>query len=748
MSNVRRLMKVTKRNNKHEELDIEKINKVLSWAVNGLKDVSITDIVANAKLNWYDTISTKEIQSILINSAVNLFNEDRPNYQLVASRLLNLQIRKEVWRAVEPPTLQEITIWNVDRELYEPGLLEWYSDDEFEELNSYIKHDRDFLNYSGIKQLCDKYLVQNRKTKELYETPQFAYMLVAMTGFHSYEGKERLKIVKDAYDMFSKHIINLPTPQLAGMRTRSKQFASCALFDVDDTLDSIRSTVSVIMKATSDRYGLGINMSKVRSINSEIREGETVSTGVIPFLKTFEAATKSCQQAGLRGGSATVNFPIFHPEIMDILPLKNENGTEDNRVRKLDYVIHTSKTFYSRLMKNQKMTLFNYNEVPDAYNSFGLDSFDSIYEKSEKRKDIKVKKEIDAADIYSLLVKERAETGRIYLMNIDHVNDHGAFLDRVDSTNLCVEVTHPTHPIQYENDPEGMVGVCILAAINLLGIRNDAEFEKACYIAVRFLEEIIDYQEYPILAMENFAKKRRSLGIGLTNVACYFAKNGYTYSDPETPNFMDSIAERLQFYCLKASMELAKERGPCEMYDRTKYSQGIFSFHTYKKEVDEIVTRQPTMPWPWLMGEVATHGLRHSTQTAQMPCESSSVVIGGTNGVEAARRLMTFKGSKLNILPVLLPEHKRWHYQLAFDIPNEYYINVIAAYQKWIDMSISANLQYRHSAENKVSDMDILKHIIYAYKRGIKTLYYHNTDDDSSTQESSSSGCESGACAI
>lgn len=743
-------MNVTKRNGSQETLDIDKINKVLQWAVEGISNVSITDIVANAKLNFYEGITTDKIHALLINSAVNLFNEEKSNYQLVASRLLNIQLRKSVWGDIAPPSLKTIVEANVLRGIYEPELLNWYSDEEFEYLNKCINHDRDFIPYSGIKQLCDKYLVQNRKTKEIYETPQFAYMLVAMTGFHRYTGKTRLKYVTDAYEMFSKQQINLPTPQIAGLRTTTRQFASCALFEVDDDMDSIVANLGATMKATADRYGLGIGMSKIRSIGSEIRGGEVIHTGVIPFLKVFEGGTKSCQQAGLRGGSATVNFPIFHPEILDILVLKNNSGTEDNRVRKLDYAIHLSKLFYTRFMKGQKITLFNYNEAPDLYDAFGLPEFDELYEKYEKRTDLKMKSQVDASEIFSLFFKERAETGRIYPIHIDHINQHGSFKDQVRMVNLCVEIAQPTVPIKYLEDPEGEVGVCVLAALNLVNIKNDSDFEKVCEIVVRLLEEIIDYQVYPIPAMENFAKKRRSLGIGVTNLAAFLAKNGYLYTDEDTPNFIDSIGEKLQFFTLKASMLLAKERGPCEKYDRTKYSDGIFTIDTYKKDVDAIITRAPSFDWDWLRGEVAIYGLRHSTVTAQMPCESSSVIQNSTNGIEPVRSLITFKGSKVNILPVLVPEHKKWKYQLAFDIcDNKALINVSAAFQKWMDMNLSTNTYYSQAGENTVSDMAIAKDMLYAYKMGCKVIYYHNTDDGSGSRDSKNDiNCASGACAI
>lgn len=750
---MEKIINVRKRDGSLVPFSVDNINRVISWAVEGLSGVNTSDIEMNAKLNIADGISTREIHKVLIESAANLFNEDSPNYQWVAGRLINYQLRKDVWGGKNPPKLYDVITRNIDRGVYHNEILEFYSKEEIDKLDEKINHERDFLfSYSGVKQLCDKYLIQNRKTKEIFETPQFAYMCAAMISFQKYPKDTRLLYIKKAYDNFSKFKINLPTPQMAGIRSHIKQYASCCLVDVDDTKESIFSSNTAAGFATTMRYGIGVNFGRIRGIGTEINKGSVIHTGVIPFLKVFEATVKSCQQNGIRGGGATVNFPFWHYEIEDILMLKNNGGTEDNRVRKMDYVIQFSKVFYERFMKNEKITLFSPHEVPELMESFGLPHFDELYLKLEADKSVKYKRTIKATALMSLFVKERTETGRIYLMNIDHCNEHGSFLDRITMTNLCVEVTHPTKPLQHIDDPDGEIGICVLSAINVLEIKDDNDLQNTCDTIVRMLDELIDYQSYFTKAAETFTKKRRSLGVGITNLAALLAKNNLKYTDTEAPNFVDALMEKIQYHLISASVDLAAEKGVCEKFSTTKYSKGILPIDTYKKKVDSVVTRTPSLDWEALRHRVMTIGMRHSTLTALMPCESSSVIQNSTNGIEPPRSLLTYKGSKANSVPVLVPNYAtcKNKYTLQFDMTDNIgYINIVAALQKWVDMSISSNLYYNydHYPNKALPDSKIIKEILYAYSMGIKTLYYSNTYDGDK-QSATDEGCSSGACAI
>lgn len=746
-------MIVTKRNGDKEEFSVEKIDKVIKWACEGITSVSASTIAANAQIQYADGISTTDIHQVIIDSAVNLISVRTPNYQKVASRLLSYQLRKEVWGGKNPPKLIDFIKKNVGLGVYDKHVLELYTEAEINKLGEYLNHNRDeIFTYAGIQQLCDKYLVQNRKSGEIYETPQFAYMLIAMILYAKYDKKIRLSFVKKAYNAFSKHKKNLPTPLMAGVRTKLRQYSSCCLIDIGDSIESIFAANTAVGYATSQRFGIGLNGSSLRAIGSEIRNGDVIHTGVIPFLKVFESTVKSCHQNGIRGGSATVNFPFWHYEIEDILQLKNNAGTDDNRVRKLDYAIHFSKIFYERFLTGGNITLFSPHEVKDLYEAFGTPAFDDIYIKYEKSTKLKQKKVVSASQLMSLFIKERVETGRIYFVNIDHVNDHGPWLDVVRMVNLCLEVNQITTPLKGINDPEGEIGICILGAINALEIDSDDELEEICDISVRTLEEVIDYQDYFAPAAENFAKKRRSLGIGITNFAAYLAKHGVKYDDPEAPNIADELMEKIQYYLLKSSNQLAKEKGPCEKFGETKYAKGILPIDTYKKDVDTVVTRKPTKDWESLRADILKYGLRHSTLSALMPCESSSVIQNSTNGIEPVRSLITYKKSKARSLPVIVPHIHQWQnkYTLAFDLKDNIgIINISAAFQKWTDMSISMNeyYNYSHYENGALPDAKVIKEFLHAYKMGVKTGYYLNTDDGDK-QSANESTCESGACAI
>jgi len=750
-----KILHVKKRDNSLVPFNVENINKVIKWAVDGISNVSVSDIEINTKLNLIDGISTKEIHKVLIDSAINLFNEESPNYQWVASRLLTYQLRKDVWGGKNPPRLYDFIEKGVnEKHIYHPEILENYTKSEIDKLDDKINHDRDYdFTYAGLKQLCDKYLIQNRKSREIYETPQFAYMLIAMVSFINYPKDTRLAYVKKAYDKYSRHKANLPTPQMAGIRGNLKQYASCCLIDVDDTKESIFSSNTAAGFATTQRYGIGLNFGRMRGIGTEIKGGEVIHTGIIPFLKVFEATVKSCQQNGIRGGGATVNFPFWHYEIDSIIPLKNNGGTEDTRVRKIDYVIQFSKLFYERFMKNEWITLFSPHEVPQLMAAFGTPIFDKIYEDLEKDPNIRYKRSFKASSLMSLFIKERTETGRIYVMNIDHCNEHSPWKERVTMTNLCVEVTHPTKPIQHIDDPEGEIGICVLSAINLLEIKDDHDLQDTCDIIVRMLDELIDYQEYFTKAAENFTKKRRSLGVGITNLAALLAKNNLKYTDKEAPNFVDAWMEKIQYYLINSSIDLAIEKGPCEKFHLTRYADGLLPVDHYKRKIDSVITRKPSMDWESLRARIKQHGMRHSTLTALMPCESSSVIQCSTNGIEPPRSLLTYKGSKANSVPVLVPNFTtcKNKYTLQFDmLDNIGYLNIVAALQKWVDMSISANLYYNydHHPNKALPDALLIKELLYAYSMGIKTLYYSNTYDGDKQSAGEEAGCTSGACAI
>jgi len=755
---------IKKRNGKVEKFSADKINKVLQWATEDIKGVSFEEVAMNAHLSFFDGMSTSDVHKLLIESAANLINEDKPNYQYVASRLLNYQLRKQVWGGKNPPKLYDIVKDNVANLVYDGNIMNWYTKQEFDKIDEFLKHDRDFnFTYAGVKQLCDKYLVQNRSIKKIYETPQFAYMLIAMTFFKDYK-EYRLEYIKKAYNYFSKHKINLPTPIMAGVRTVMKSYASCSLFTVDDTLKSIFANNSAVGFATASRYGIGLNLSRLRATNAPIRNGEVIHTGPIPFSKAFESTVKSCHQNGIRGGSATVNFAWFHYDILDILVLKNNQGTDDNRVRKLDYCIGLDKLIFERFLKNQDITLFSYHECASLWNKFGMEGFREAYEKAEVNKNIKFKKKISARELMGLLAKERLETGRIYTMHVDHANEHGSWLDQVDTSNLCLEVNHPLIPIKDVNDKDGEIGVCILAAVNWLEIKDDNEMESVCDVIVRMLDSLIEHQDYFVPAAENFAKKRRSLGVGVSNLAALLAKEGLKYWDTKAPNFVAQWMEKTSYYLIKASVEMAKEFGKCEKFDRTKFSQGILPIDTYKRDIDEFITEKLHCDWETLREQIKNHGMRHSTLTACMPVESSSVIQSSTNGIEPPRSAISYKGSKASILPVVIPGIDKYKddYTFAFDMPNnEGYLKVAAAIQKFTDMSISTNTYYVPSRypSNKVPIQEVIKDILTAYKYGIKNLYYANTDDgDKQTimdeknvqqkQIIEESGCESGACAL
>ena len=733
-------IKVQKRDGRLEPLDIDKIHFVVEEACEGLTGVSSSQIEINANIQFYDGITTKDIQHVLVKSANDLISLENPNYQYAAARLLSYDVRKEAHGQYEYIPLLKLILRNIKLGVYDRTIVEKYHKSEIKKLNTWIKRDRDLdFTYAGLRQVVDKYLVQDRSTGELYETPQDMYMMIAATLFANYPKKNRMSYVKKYYDAISQFKINIPTPVMAGVRTPIRQFASCVLVDSDDTLPSIFSSDMAIGLYVARRAGIGINAGRIRGINSKIRGGEVQHTGVIPFLKKFESTVRCCTQNGVRGGNATVHFPIWHQEIEDILVLKNNKGTEDNRVRRMDYSIQMSKLFYERFINEEDITLFSPHAVPGLYEAFGTDKFDALYKKYEKDKNIP-KKTIAAQELFADLLKERAETGRIYIMNIDHSNSHSSFKDKVSMSNLCQEITLPTTPIKGIDDPDGEIALCILSAINVGAIGNLNELETLCDLSVRALDEIIELQDYPVKAAEVSTKSRRSLGIGYIGLAHYLAKNGVKYSDPKAWELVDRLSEAFQYYLLRASCDIAEEKGKCSAFDRTKYADGLLPIDHYKKEVDEIVVHKQRMAWETLRKDILKYGLRHSTLSAQMPSESSSVVSNETNGIEPPRALLSIKKSKKGPLKQIVPGYPNLKnaYTLLWDMgSNEGYIKIVSVMQKYFDQAISGNWSYNplQFENNEVPLSVMAQDMLMAYKYGWKTSYYQNTYDFKGEEE-------------
>ena len=732
---------VKKRNGRGSEpLNIEKIHEMVEYACEDITNVSSSQVEMKSGLQFYDGITTDDIQQILVKSAADLIDLNYPNYTYVASRLLLYSLRKQViGKLWDHPHFYDHVKKVVELESYDKEIFTSYQRKDFDRMENWLNHNRDYaFTYAGLRQVIDKYLVQDRSTNVVYETPQFMYMMIAATLFAKYPKERRMSYVKKYYDAISTFKINIPTPVMAGVRTPLKQYASCVLVDIDDTLPSIFSSDMAVGRYVAQRAGIGINAGRIRGINSRIRGGEVQHTGVIPFLKKFEATVKCCTQNGVRGGSATVHFPIWHQEIGDIIVLKNNKGSEDNRVRKLDYSIQLSKLFYERFINSEDITLFSPHEVPELYDAWGTPDFDDLYLKAERKTSVS-KTKINAQELFFDILKERAETGRIYIMNIDHCNTHSSFKDRIYMSNLCQEITLPTTPIQHI-DGEGEIALCILSAINVGKINKRDELQPLCDLAVRALDEIIDHQKYPIDAAEKSTKARRSLGIGYIGLAHYLAKKGYKYDQKLAWRQVDKLTEAFQYYLLHASLDLAKEKGPCSAFKSTKYADGILPIDTYKKDVDELVKREFTYDWEHLRKEIKEHGLRHSTLSAQMPSESSSVVSNATNGIEPPRDYLSVKKSKKGPLKQIVPEYSKLKnfYTLLWDMKgNEGYINIVAVMQKYFDQAISGNWSYNpeNYTEGQVPVSVMAQDLLTTYKLGWKTSYYQNTYDSKKDED-------------
>ena len=731
-------IQVIKRDGIKEPLDLEKMHKVVMFACEDIAGVSASEVELKSHIQFYDGIKSEEIQETLIKAAADLISEETPNYQWVAGNLVNYHLRKMVYNDFNPWPIYKIIKKNVELGFYDSALLEDYTEEEWNEINDFIKHDRDFnIAYVGMEQFRGKYLAQNRVTGKHFETPQITYALISATLFSQYPKETRLKYVKDYYDAVSNFDISLPTPVMAGVRTPQRQFSSCVLIETDDSLDSINATSSSIVKYVSQKAGIGIGAGSIRAINSPIRNGDASHTGVIPFYKLFQASVKSCSQGGVRGGAATLYYPLWHYEVEDLLVLKNNKGTEDNRVRHMDYGVQFNKLMYERLIAGEEITLFSPSDVPGLYNAFfeDQDKFKELYERAERNTRIR-KKKVSALDLFSAFMNERKNTGRIYLMNVDHANDHGSFdasKAPIRQSNLCCEINLPTKPLKHMGDDEGEISLCTLSAINWGNIRSPEDFEKPCELAVRGLDALLDYQRYPVLAAELSTNNRRPLGIGIINFAYWLAKNDTNYSDPDL-ELVDEWAEAWSYYLIKASNELAKEQGKCPKTDETKYGQGIVPIDTRKTDVDELVKHKERMKWKELRKSLKEHGIRNSTLMALMPAETSAQISNSTNGIEPPRSMVSIKQSKHGVLKQVVPSiHKlKNKYELLWDQQSpEGYLKIMAVLQKYIDQGISVNTSYNpvFFEDEKIPMSVMLQHLIMFYKYGGKQLYYFNTFD-------------------
>ncbi|MCL4409612.1 class 1a ribonucleoside-diphosphate reductase subunit alpha [Aliidiomarina haloalkalitolerans] len=736
---------VTKRDGNREPLDLDKIHRVVSWAAEGLSNVSVSEVELKARIQFYDGIKTADIHETMIRSAADLISEDAPDYQYLAARLAIFHLRKKAYGQFEPPHLYDHVTKLVEGKRYDEHLLADYSKEEFEELNSYLDHSRDLnFSYAAVKQLEGKYLVQNRVSGDVYESAQFLYILVAACLFANYPKATRLDYVRRFYDATSTFKISLPTPIMSGVRTPTRQFSSCVLIECGDSLDSINATASAIVKYVSQRAGIGINAGRIRALGSPIRNGEAFHTGCIPFFKYFQTAVKSCSQGGVRGGAATLFYPIWHLEVESLLVLKNNRGVEENRVRHLDYGIQFNRTMYQRLVKDQHITLFSPSDVPGLYDAFfaDQDEFERLYNQYEADDSIR-KKRIKAIELFSLFMQERASTGRIYVQNVDHTNTHSPFDPKVApirQSNLCLEIALPTKPLQHINDEEGEIALCTLSAFNLGSLESLDDFEEWADLAVRALDSLLDYQDYPVPAARNASLARRTLGIGVINFAYYLAKNGVRYSDGSANGLVHRTFEAMQYYLMKASNELAKEKGACPKFNETTYAQGIMPIDTYKKDLDAVCAEPLHYDWDSLRASIKQYGLRNSTLSALMPSETSSQISNATNGIEPPRGHVSVKSSKDGVMKQVVPEFERLRdqYELLWSIPsNKGYLELVGIMQKFIDQTISANTNYDPSRfeSGKVPMKQLLQDLLYAYKLGVKTLYYHNTRDGASDSQ-------------
>ncbi len=756
---------VTKRDGRQEPLDLDKIHRVLDWAADGLDHISVSQVELRSQIQFYDGIKTEHIHETVIKAAADLISEQTPDYQFMAARLAIFHLRKKAYGEFEPPKLYDHVKKLVELNKYDRHLLEDYSEEEFNQMDSFLEHERDLsFAYAAVNQLEGKYLIQNRVTGEIFESPQFLYILVAACLFSKYPNETRLQYVKDFYDATSTFKISLPTPIMAGVRTPTRQFSSCVLIECDDSLDSINATSAAIVRYVSQRAGIGINAGRIRAVGSAIRGGEAQHTGCIPFYKHFQTAVKCCSQGGVRGGAATLFYPMWHLEVESLLVLKNNRGVEENRVRHMDYGVQINRLLYQRLIKGQYITLFSPSDVPGLYDAFfaDQDEFERLYTQYEQDESIR-KRSVKAAELFSLMMQERAGTGRIYIQNVDHCNTHSPFdpsVAPVRQSNLCLEIALPTKPLNDINDENGEIALCTLSAFNLGALESLDELEHLADLIVRALDALLDYQDYPIKAAEIATMNRRTLGVGVINYAYFLAKNNARYSDGSGNGLTHRTFEAIQYYLLKASMNLSKEYGPCLAFNETTYAKGVLPIDTYKKDIDVFCQEPLLLDWEALRSDIKEHGLRNSTLTALMPSETSSQISNATNGIEPPRGLITVKASKDGVLRQVVPEYQRLRgqYETLWNMPsNDGYLRLVGIMQKFVDQAISANTNYDPSRfpSSKVPMSELLKDLLSAYKYGLKTLYYHNTRDGAQDDQGdlvnladAPDDCESGACKI
>jgi ribonucleoside-diphosphate reductase alpha chain len=735
------LINVTKRDGKKEPLDLEKLHRVVFWATQGITGVSASEVEIKSHLQFYNGIPTTDIQETLIKSAADLISDETPNYQYVAGRLICYHLRKQVYGDFQPKPIIDTIRQNVTAGFYDPALLTDFTEEEWARIDGFIRHERDEqLTYAAMEQFRGKYLVQNRVTREIMETPQVTYALIAATLFSQYPRDTRMMWIRDYYDAISTHQISLPTPVMAGVRTPVRQFSSCVLIESDDSLDSINATASSIVKYVSQKAGIGIGAGRIRAIKSPIRNGDAYHTGVIPFYKLFQAATRSCSQGGVRNGAATLYYPLWHLEVEDLLVLKNNKGTDDNRVRHMDYGVQFNKVMYERLLSGGDITLFSPHDVPEMYEAFftDVDRFRELYERAERNTKLR-KRVVKAVDLFTAFMQERKDTGRIYVMNVDHANSHGSFLPElapIKMSNLCCEINLPTRPLNDINDPQGEIALCTLSAINWGAFREPQDMQRACTLAVRGLDALLSYQNYPIIAAQMATKNRRPLGVGIINLAYWLAKNETSYSDPRALPLVDHWAQHWSYYLIRASVDLAREQGACPGSNETRYSQGVLPLDTRKPEVDELVPHQDQVDWEGLRRDLREWGIRNSTLMALMPAETSAQIANATNGIEPPRSYVSIKQSKDGVLKQVVPEYRRLknRYELLWDQKSpEGYLKICAVLQKYIDQGISVNTSYnpQHYGDEKIPMSDMLRHLVMCYRYGIKQLYYFNTYDGS-----------------
>jgi len=840
---------IIKRNGSKESLNIEKINKVLIWACEDISDVSASEIAMNANLQFYNGITSYDIQQVLISSCVDLISEETPNYDLVAGKLYNMYLRKKVFNTFNYlPTLYDHITKMVDLGWYTKELLDSYTKEEIEEIgNKILNHKKDWeYSYASIRQMADKYLIKNRKSDAIFETPQFMYIAIAMCiSADITDKKKRFLDIKSKYSDYSDFSISLSTPVVGGIRTNTTQYSSCTLIECADSIKSINSTSNAIVSYTAKRAGIGMNVGRLRAEGDLIRNGEVIHTGLIPFLKTFESNTKAVHQNGLRGGGGTVHVPIWHKQIKDVIVLKNNKGSDEKRVRKLDYSIQFSKIFWQRFVENDIFALFSPNDVPDLYDNFGLSKFDELYKKYEL--DSSIPKEfVSARDLIGDIIQERFETGRIYIMNIDNANTHSTFNtelgNRITMSNLCQEINLPTSPLFHEDDgrtvkrwavgsletkerdlkwfanndiyikgqsfgtineeihpctgvmpiielytlpmeAKGMycievdvelvygdkpaeIALCTLAAVNLGKVRDYKDLERITRNIVDTLEWVIDKQEYPMFAALKMLK-RRSLGIGVTNFAYWMAKKGFNYEDPAALEEIDRLFEHFTYYSIKASNEVAKEKGPCKWFNKTRFAKGELIIDSYNKNVDKLVKRKLDLDWDQLREDIKKYGMRNSTLHAFMPVESSSVISNSTNGFEPPRTAIQVKTSKAGAIKMVIPGYSRYKnkYTYAFDMSsNEGIINIHSVVQKWTDQAISCNHYYdpKKFPDGRVPMDVVADDLLRFYAYGGKQLYYANTYDNKtedhtdkmneqltkSEPEEEFGACSDGACTL